>query len=340
VLSLHVLPGIRICLCQGHKPPDSSTNCTFRFFIFMPPVFSIVLCTYNAEVYLNECIQSILNQTYANFELIVIDDGSSDGTMQYLENLTDQRLRLIRLDSNHGLIYARSLGFSEAKGRYIAIMDADDIADPRRLEEQLQAFQTKDIDVCGSFHISLDSANGKRRLRKSYVSDSDIRALLTIYCPLCNPSTSIKSEVVRRNGYNTDNSHAEDYGLWCDIAVGGGKFYNIAHPLLTYRLHAAQISKVKKADASLSFKKIQARYIERCTGQFVNPEAMPFRKRLRHGIAFLRTLNARIPGISFQANYEIYAEFQFRKNGWLTIPTRLERVAIAFYVTQYALKWT
>lgn len=297
----------------------------------MQPVFSIVLCTYNAEAYLDECIQSLLSQTFSDFELIIVDDGSSDGTLRYLKGIKDQRIRLIELSSNHGLIYARTKGFSEAAGRYIAIMDADDIAHPQRLEEQLKVFQTQDVDVCGSFHISLDNATGKRRARKSPISDSDIRALLTIYCPICNPSASVKTEIVRKNGYSTEYPHAEDYGLWCDIAANGGKFYNIPTPLLTYRLHAGQVSKLKRETALHSFRKIQARYVEKITGQNIMPVAMPFRTRMRQGMAFMREINARIPGMSFQANYELYAEFQFRRNGWLTIPTRIERMLVAFY---------
>jgi glycosyltransferase involved in cell wall biosynthesis len=297
----------------------------------MQPVFSIVLCTYNAEAYLDECIQSLLSQTYADFELIIVDDGSSDGTLRYLQGIKDQRIRIIELGSNHGLIYARTKGFSEAAGRYIAIMDADDIAHPQRLEDQLKVFQTQDVDVCGSFHISLDSATGKRRARKSPTSDSDIRALLTIYCPICNPSASIKTEIVRKNGYSTQYPHAEDYGLWCDIAANGGKFYNIPKPLLTYRLHAGQVSKLKKEIALHSFRKIQARYVEKITAQNITPVAMPFRTRIRHGMAFMKDINTRIPGMSFRANYELYAEFQFRRNGWLTIPTRIERMLAAFY---------
>jgi glycosyltransferase involved in cell wall biosynthesis len=151
----------------------------------MSPVFSIVLCTYNAELYLDECIQSLLNQTFSDFELIIVDDGSIDGTLAYLGKLQDPRVRLFVLGSNHGLIQARTRGFQAASGRYIAVMDADDIAAPTRLEEQFRAMEQGGLDVCGSFHTTLENATGKRRTRTGHSSDSDIRALLTIYSPLC-----------------------------------------------------------------------------------------------------------------------------------------------------------
>jgi glycosyltransferase involved in cell wall biosynthesis len=299
----------------------------------MLPVFSIVLCTYNALPYLEECIQSLLQQTYADFELIIVDDGSTDGTIAYLNALTDQRLRIIPLDTNRGLIFARNKGFEAAKGRYIAIMDADDIAHPARLEEQRKILDSGDVDVCGSFHISLDSKSGKRRSRRSATSDSDIRALLSIYCPLCNPSTSARADVLRRHRYNPAYPHAEDYGLWCDIATHGGRFHNIAQPLLTYRLHPSQVSVVKKETANSSFEAIQTSYVQTLTGQGIVPHSMPATTRLRQATAFMRTINNRIPGISYRANYELYAEFQYRKNGWLTIPTRLERALVALWAT-------
>lgn len=299
----------------------------------MPPVFSIVLCTYNAETYLDECIQSLLNQTFPDFELIIVDDGSQDGTLAYLEKLKDPRVRLIPLGSNHGLIHARTRGFEAAQGRYIAVMDADDIAAPNRLEAQFRAMEDQGLDVCGTFHTTLDNTTGKQRARKGHSSDSDIRALLTIYSPLCNPSTSLTTRIVRDTGYNTEYSYAEDYGLWCEIAARGGKFHNIPSQLLTYRVHPGQVSQVKQEAARNSFRKIQSRYILQLIGVDCVPHSVPFSQRLHRAWVFMRQLNARIPGISFSANYQIYAEFQFRRNGWLTLPTRLERASVALWFT-------
>lgn len=293
-----------------------------------------MLCTYNAQTYLDECVRSLLQQTYTNFELIIVDDGSRDGTHAYLNALTDPRIRIIFLETNRGLIFARSKGFDEAKGRYIAIMDADDIAHPKRLEEQLKVLQGGDVDVCGSFHISLDSQSGKRRARRSAATNSDIKALLTIYCPLCNPSTSARADVLRQHRYNIAYPHAEDYGLWCDIAAQGGKFRNIEQPLLTYRQHPGQISVVKKEAANNSFKTIQARYVQALTGQGMVPKPMPAVHRWAQATGFMRTINRKIPGISFRANYKLYAEFQYRRNGWLTLLTRLERAMVAWWATQ------
>jgi glycosyltransferase involved in cell wall biosynthesis len=299
----------------------------------MPPVFSVVLCTYNAQAYLDACIQSLLHQTFADFELIIVDDGSTDSTLQYLKAIQDARVRLVVLGTNHGLIYARTRGFAEARGRYVAIMDADDIAHPRRLEEQYKVFEAGGVDVCGSWHTTLQNETGKLRKRKSFTTDSDIKALLTIYCPICNPSVSLTAELLRKTSYNVSYPHAEDYGMWCDVAATGGRLVNIPKSLLTYRLHAGQISKVKADIANQSFRKIQARYIDALMDGEVAPASMPFTVRVGKGLHFMKLLNRRIPGISFLANYQIYAEFQYRRNGWLTLSTRLERVVVALFST-------
>jgi glycosyltransferase involved in cell wall biosynthesis len=299
----------------------------------MSPVFSVVLCTYNAEAYLDACIQSLLHQTFADFELIIVDDGSTDGTLQYLKGIDDARVRLIELGTNHGLIYARTRGFAEVRGSYVAIMDADDIAHPQRLEEQTKVFEAGGVDVCGSWHTTLQNETGKLRNRKSFTTGSDIKALLTIYCPICNPSVSLTAELLRKTSYNVDYPHAEDYGMWCDVAAKGGTLVNVPKSLLTYRLHAGQISKVKADIATQSFRKIQARYIDALMDGEVAPASMPLTVRMGKGLHFMKRLNRKIPGISFRANYEIYAEFQYRRNGWLTLPTRFERLLVALYAT-------
>jgi len=299
----------------------------------MSPVFSIVLCTYNAEAYLDECIRSLLNQTFKDFELIIVDDGSMDGTLRHLEAIQDARIRLVKLGSNHGLIYARTQGFSKAKGRYVAIMDADDIAHPERLQSQWEVFQNQNVDVCGSWHISLYSATGKLRARRSPVTNSDIKALLTVYCPISNPSASIKAEVLQRHHYNTAHQHAEDYGLWCGISADGGTFFNIPRPLLTYRIHPGQVSQQKRETALKSFQTIQANYIKSLLGISITPRAMSFGARMKEGLFFMRKINEKIPGISLRANYQLYAEFQHRGNGLLTPFIRLERLLVAAWMT-------
>ena len=98
------------------------------------PAITVFMPVYNAEKYLKEAIDSILNQTFENFELLIIDDGSTDESVKIIETYTDERIRLIHNDGNKGLPYTRNRGLNLARGKYLAIMDADDVSVKNRLE--------------------------------------------------------------------------------------------------------------------------------------------------------------------------------------------------------------
>lgn len=295
----------------------------------MKPKFSITLCTFNSIEYIEQCVDSLLNQTLKDFELIIVDDGSTDGTIEYLNQLVDHRIRLYVLGKNYGLIYARTQAFAAARADYIALMDADDIVHPQRLEEQLRVLEAGNVDICGTRYQTLDTASNRLRERPSYVSNSDLRALLTIYCPLCNPTVSFKRTLLEITGYEEAFRHAEDYAFWTALSASDCVFHIVPLHLLTYRVHPQQISRVKSTIARESFLKAQGQYVQALLGFAAAPQSMPFAKRVDCGWRFMQALNRRLPGISVAANYEIYAEFQYRHNGWRTPLLRLERLAVA-----------
>ena len=273
----------------------------------------------------------MLCQTLQDIEVIVVDDGSTDGTLAYLQSVKDLRLKLIALEQNQGLIHARMTGFYAAKSDLVAIMDADDIAHPQRLQLQYEVLNSKLADVCGSYHVSLHETDGRRRMKPSFVKNSDLRALLTIYSPLCNPSVSFRRSILENIAYKVEYRHAEDYGFWCDISLADFNFYNIPQALLTYRVHGGQVSQIKIAAAKDAFKRAQSNYINRLIGWDMVPHAIPFTRRLRVAMRYLKVLSARVGPLSFAACYELYAEFQYRRNGIFTLSTRLERAMVSLY---------
>src|ERR1700681_1475187 len=125
------------------------------------PLVSVVLPVYNGERYLTQSINSILFQTYSNWELIIINDGSSDNTENLILNYPDKRIKYISNDGNKGIIYSLNKGLEKAKGEFIARLDADDVALPFRIEKQVE-FLTENTDyaMCGSYFQTIDS-NGK-----------------------------------------------------------------------------------------------------------------------------------------------------------------------------------
>jgi len=224
------------------------------------PIISVILSVYNAEQYLKEAIESILNQTYKDFEFIIIDDGSKDNSLniiKYFQN-NDNRILVISRE-NKGLIASLNEGINIASGKYIARMDADDISLPKRLEEQLRYMQEhEDVIVCGSF-IELFGAENK--IRKYPITDEEIRAFFVFRSPFAHPATMIQTEALKKVLYNKDYTHAEDYKLWMEL-LSYGKVYNIPKTLLKYRITAEQITSIYGEDSVIISKKIRREYID------------------------------------------------------------------------------
>lgn len=206
---------------------------------------SVVMSVYNGETYLREAIDSILNQTYSNFECIVINDGSSDKSLSIIKSYTDNRIVLINNEVNKGLIYSLNKGIEIAKGDYITRMDADDISLPNRFEEQLKAFQFQPSAVVVSSDYYLLNKD-KLSLIQTNFSNQSLKTILLFTPCFCHPTVMIKNVFKEKNlYYNKEFIHAEDYKLWTDLAFCGN-FYNIPIPLLKYRSHPSQISTLNK----------------------------------------------------------------------------------------------
>ncbi|MCT7481732.1 glycosyltransferase family 2 protein [Aliarcobacter cryaerophilus] len=203
---------------------------------------SVVMSVYNGEKYLAEAIESILNQTYKNFELIIINDGSKDNSVEIIKNYMKQDNRIVLIDrENKGLPYSLNEAISIAKGEYIARMDADDISLPTRFEKQIDYMQKNELDVCGSY-IKIFGDNRKERIIKNPITNEDIRFSLLFFSCLAHPTVMFKKEVFDKVKYRVDYKVAQDYQLWCDIVNADFKIGNIPEVLLNYREHEAQAS--------------------------------------------------------------------------------------------------
>jgi glycosyltransferase involved in cell wall biosynthesis len=298
------------------------------------PLISVLMPAYNSELYIAEAIESILSQSYQNIELIIFDDGSQDKTREVIEGFTDPRIVKILSDQNYGVVRARNEMIDKAQGQYIALMDADDIADRFRLEKQLRALQAGECDLCGSAQWVLDEASGKIKKSKDQYSDPDLRALLSVYCGLCNSAMMGKAEIFKRFKYDTTILTSEDYYLWVQMAAAGYRFLNLQERLITYRRYPAQTSSVHLDKFKLTTIEVQKKYLE-LLGISLEcyPRPLPWTKRITIGTGLLRDLNTQFPGISLQANAQIYARFQYRRGGIWTPLTRLERLIVALWAS-------
>lgn len=208
------------------------------------PKISVVLPVYNNAVFLKEAIGSVLQQTFSDFELIIINDGSKDDSESVILSFNDARINYLKNENNKGLIFTLNRGFAVARGKYIARMDADDICDKTRFQKQAGEFE-KDprLVVCGSFIKRF----GAEESHVNYmpVSHDDIISSIFFTCPFAHPSVMIRREALAKLDvvYREEYKHTEDYDLWSRL-VFTGNCKNIPEYLLNYRVHAAQTSTV------------------------------------------------------------------------------------------------
>lgn len=223
------------------------------------PLISIALPVYNGKVYLADAIDSILAQTFKNFELIIIDDGSTDCSLEILRRYQalDNRIVLISRE-NKNLVNTLNEALKISKGKWFARMDQDDIALPHRLERQLLYLESTGADVCGSMVNFIGSGN--RNTLNMYVSDRAIKVDMLFRSPFVHPSVMMRTELAAKLRYDLAFDKAEDYDLWVRGAEYGWKMANVPEVLLLYRIHDDQTT-AKFADTMQNLRsKIQKRF--------------------------------------------------------------------------------
>ena len=205
---------------------------------------SVVMPTYNVTAaILREAVESILSQTFRDFEFIIIDDCSTDDSVEYLCGLRDERIKLIRNPENIGITKSLNIGFRAAQGKYIARMDSDDIALPTRFEKQYAFMESHpDVIVCGSRVEYFGAISFISNEKIKNMEDYRINALFVNPGPM-HPTAFFNHELLLRYHISYDEKlvYAQDYGLWVEICKYG-KIYILKDVLLKYRVHSNQIS--------------------------------------------------------------------------------------------------
>ncbi|MFI1745814.1 glycosyltransferase family 2 protein [Thalassobellus sediminis] len=203
------------------------------------PLISVVLPVYNVAPYIKEAIDSVLNQTIQDFEILVIDDCSTDNTLEVIESIKDSRIRIIKKSKNKGLIDSLNMGFSEANGDYIARMDGDDINALNRFEKQLHILQNNpEIKACGCW---LEEFGIKEDIIKHKEFHSDIVNQMLISCPMSMGAVMFDKKSVREFRFDETKLHVEDYDFWSRVAWAFN-LYNLQEVLYYYRVHETQVS--------------------------------------------------------------------------------------------------
>lgn len=205
------------------------------------PKVTVLMAVYNGERYLDEAIQSILNQTFGDFEFLIIDDGSTDRSREIINSYSDLRIRLMTNECNMGLISSLNAGLNAARGEYLARMDADDVSLPERIERQV-AFMDANLDVvvCGCWIRYF----GERHIELQLPSrHEEIASAMLLYNPIAHPTAFLRRQwfIQHELYYDPAALYAEDYDLWARV-LPHAKLANIPQVLLNYRVHGANVS--------------------------------------------------------------------------------------------------
>ncbi|WP_406843111.1 glycosyltransferase family 2 protein [Flavobacterium soyae] len=221
------------------------------------PEISVIIPVYNAASFLYESIESILNQTFSDFELIILNDKSTDGSLEIIKSFQskDNRIIIIDKEQNVGPANLRNEGINAAKGTYIALMDADDIALPTRFEKQIAVLKNNpEIGVCGTWFTFFGSK--KDKIIKHNTNPDAIKVSFLHSCNIGNPTVMFKKEVLGDLKFDNEYVPVEDYDLWSRL-LAKTNFYNIPESLLNYRQHNNNISKTKIDNVNRSVKKVK-----------------------------------------------------------------------------------
>ena len=222
------------------------------------PLISVVLSVYNGEQYLSESIESILNQSYRDFEFIIIDDGSSDKSLEIIRSYNDKRIVVISRE-NRGLIASLNEGILKSKGKYIARMDADDISLPTRFEEQVEFLEKNSkVGLCGTAVIGFSDKGDESPWILSQKSKT-IKSQMLFSSSLAHPTVMMRRELIVKHQlfYDENFKYAEDFELWTRFA-NVTELANLKTPLLRYRVLENSESRMADRDVQRRYEVISA----------------------------------------------------------------------------------
>jgi len=214
----------------------------------MKPKITVITTVYNCDKFIGRSVESILEQTFSNFEYVIVNDGSTDKTSEILKNLVskDSRIKLIEFDRNYERVKSLNTALHIATGDYIAIQDADDISLPQRLQKQKEFLdRNKDYVLTGTNILIVNEKEEVISTPKRPVTNTELQFSLLFRCTLANPSLMYRKNILDeyKIRYEEDFLHAEDFRLISRLK-DKGKIYNLYEPLVLYRKHDQNNSKV------------------------------------------------------------------------------------------------
>ena len=224
---------------------------------------TVIMPVYNGEKYLKEAVDSVLNQTFTDFDLLILNDNSSDATASILEDYVkkDDRVVVVTKTSNEGPANLRNEGIEKANTPLIALLDADDIALPTRFEKQIKVLEAdNELALCGTWFTIF--GDKKEKVIKHAVEYADLKVQFLHSCGLGNSTVMFKKDAIKDLRFEHEYVPAEDYGLWSEF-IANSKFYNIPESLVRYRWHPGNISQTKEENLRIAEVAIKKRQLTR-----------------------------------------------------------------------------
>ena len=214
----------------------------------MKPKISVLMPVYNGEKFLTEAIDSVLNQSFKNFELIIVNDGSTDGSAEIIKRYNDNRIVVITHKKNMGLVYSLNEGVSLCKSEYLARMDGDDISEKNRFKTQIEYLNDHtEVGLCGTWAKSINEAG---IIVDYMIPPNNLLSRYNFWKPgvIIHPTLMIRTELLKKYGYGNQYDRAEDYDLWMRMGKDGVVIRNIPIFLYRYRINPNGISNSNRAE--------------------------------------------------------------------------------------------
>ena len=266
-----------------------------QFIMSSQPRVSVLMPCYNAAATLEEALDSLAGQTLTDFELVVVDDGSTDATPRLLEGRArwDARMRIVT-SAHQGIVRSLNKGLQHCRTALVARMDADDRCHPQRLERQVSYLEAQaDVAVVGSLVSAFPSENVRQGLilylewQNSLLDDASMRREMFVESPLAHPSVTLRRDWLERAGGYQEHGWAEDYDLWLRLYLAGARFAKLPEVLLEWREGPERLTRRDSRYSLENFLRLKAHYLRQgpCAGReivFIWGAGMIGRRLSRH----------------------------------------------------------
>jgi glycosyltransferase involved in cell wall biosynthesis len=262
------------------------------------PLLSVFIPTYNGERYVQEAIESVLDNGVADLEVVIVDDGSTDTTVAVIESIRHPAIRLVQNSHNVGVVATRRAGVPLLQGRYVALLDQDDIAVPGRFQAQLDRLETTGgPDILGGMVESFGNFSG---VSPCYASDAQIRSVLLFNAPMAHPAVCMKVRPLREGviAYSLDAGPAADYALWVDAMFAELRMENLDRVVTRYRRHAGSMTYTHIDDMLACACRVRKRVVDAYFPAFADAERVALVNAIAGGFESLEQWRGDIYALS------------------------------------------